>query len=86
METTARTQVLEVISEPTSLNLDEICDARSIDDILQPVIQALVDNVKPPPGSLRDCPEEARVLFSEWDSLVLEEGVTTLEHHGEAAG
>jgi len=48
----AQTQVLEVISEPTSLNLDKIREVQSIDDYLQPVIQALVDKVKPPQGSL----------------------------------
>jgi len=74
-DVTARTQVLKVTSEPTSLNLDEICEAQSIDDNLQLVIQALVDKVKPPEGSLHEYPEEARVLFSQWDSLVLEEGV-----------
>jgi len=57
---TAQTQVLEVTSEPTSLNLDKIREDQSADDSLQQVIQALVDRVKLPQGSLRDYPEEAR--------------------------
>jgi len=51
-DVTTRTQVLEVTSEPMSLNLDEINEAESADDSLQPVIQALVDKVKLPQGSL----------------------------------
>jgi len=61
--------------------LDEIREAQSIDDSLQLVTQALVDKVKPPRGSLCDYPEEARVLFSQWDSLVLEEGVLYRRYH-----
>ena len=64
-DVTARTQVLEVISKLTSISMDEIREAQSVDNNLQPVIQALVDRVKPPQGSLCDYPEEARVLFSQ---------------------
>jgi len=60
----ARSQVLGITTEPASITLDDICEAQSTDDNLQPVIQALVEGVKPPPGSLRDYPEEARILFS----------------------
>ena len=77
----AQTQVLEVISEPTSLNLDEIHEAQSIDDNLQPVIQGLVDKVKPPQCSLQNYPEEARALFSQWDSLVLEDSILFRRNH-----
>jgi len=66
MTSTARSQVLSITTEPASINLDDICEAQSADDNLQPVIQALVEGVKPPQGSLRNYPEEARVLFSQW--------------------
>jgi len=51
------------------LGLDDIREAQSIDDDLQPVIQAFLDKVKPQRGSLCDYPEEARVLFSQWVHL-----------------
>jgi len=35
----------------------------------------LANKVKPQQGTLCDCPEEARALFSQWDSLVLEDDV-----------
>jgi len=77
----ARTQVLGIITEPTSVTLDEIREAQSIDDNLQPVIQALMNKVKPPQGTLREYPEEARTLFSQWDSLVLENNVLYRRYH-----
>jgi len=78
---TAWAQVLGVTAEPTSISLDEICEAQSIDDNLQPVIQALANKVKPPQGTLREYPEEARTLFSQWDSLVLEDDVLYRRYH-----
>jgi len=72
---TAWAQVLGVTAEPTSISLDDIREAQSVDDNLQPVIQALTDQVKPPQGRLHDYPKEARTLFSQWDSLVLEDNV-----------
>ena len=74
-------QILGVTAEPTSISLDDICEAQSLDDNLQPVIQALTDGVRPPRGSLRDYPEEARVLFSQWDSLVMGNGVLYRRYH-----
>jgi len=58
-------------------------EAKSVDDSLQPVVQALKDLVKPfhSRPSLRDYPEEARVLFSQWDSLVLEDGILYHRFH-----
>jgi len=53
-DVTACTQVLGITAEPTSLSLDEIREAQSIDDNLQLVIQALVNKVKPPQGRLHD--------------------------------
>ena len=64
-----------ITAKPSSLSLDEIREAQSADDNLQPVIQALVDGVKQPQGGLCNYPEEARILFSQWDSLVLEESI-----------
>jgi len=44
----ARTQVFGVTAEPSSLSLEDICNAQAADDSLQPVIQALMDGVKSP--------------------------------------
>jgi len=74
-------QVLGVTAEPTSISLDDIREAQSLDDNLQPVIQALTEGARPPQGSLRDYPEEARALFSQWNSLVLEAGVLYRRYH-----
>ena len=73
--------MLGVTTEPTSITLDDIREAQSIDDNLQPVIQALVEGVKPPQGSLRDYLEEARMLFSQWDSLVFEDSILYRRYH-----
>jgi len=40
-----------------------------------------VDGVKPPQDSLRDFLEEARILFFQWDSLVLKDGVMYRHYH-----
>jgi len=72
---TAWTQVVGITTKPTSINLDEIREVQSVDDNLQPVIQALVNKVKPPQGSLRDYPKETWTLLSQWNSLVLEDDV-----------
>jgi len=68
-------------TEPSSLSLEDICTAQTADDSLQPVIQALVDGVKPPQESLCNFLEEARILFFQWDSLVLEDGVMYRRYH-----
>ena len=72
---TARGQVLGVTAKPMSISLDEIHDAQAADDNPQPVIQALANKVKPLQGTLREYPKEARILFSQWDSHVLEDNV-----------
>jgi len=74
-------QILGVTTEPTSITLDDIREAQSLDDNLQPVIQSLHEGVRPPQGSLWDYPEEARALFSQWDSLVLEDSVLYRRYH-----
>jgi len=79
-DVTARAQVLGITAEPASITLDDIREAQSVDDNLQPVIQALIAKVKPK-GSLREHPEEARILFSQWDSLVLEDDVLYRRYH-----
>ena len=40
-----------------------------------------MDGVKPPHENLRDFPEDARILFAQWDSLVLEDGVLYQRYH-----
>jgi len=77
----ARTHVLGVTAEPSFQSLEDIHNTQAADDSLQPVIQALVDGVKPPEESLCDYPEEARILFFQWDSLVLEDSVLYRRYH-----
>jgi len=79
-DVTAQAQVLGVTAEPASITLDDIRKAQSVDDNLQPVIRALIAKVKPR-GSLREHPEEAHILFSQWDSLVLEDDVLYRCYH-----
>jgi len=76
----AWSQVLGVTTEPASITLDDISEAQSVDDNLQPVIQALIAKVKPQ-GSLREHPEESHILFSQWDLLVLEDNVLYRRYH-----
>jgi len=45
-------QILGVTAEPTSISLDDIREAQSLDDNLQPVIQALTEGARPRQGSL----------------------------------
>jgi len=74
-------QVLEVFSEPASISLDEIRDAQSTDDSLQPVMQALRDLVQPPHRGIQEFPEDARILLSQWNSVVLQDGVLYRRFH-----
>ena len=37
--------------------------------------------MKPPQESLRNFPEEARIIFFQWDSLVLQDGVMYRRYH-----
>jgi len=76
-----QTHVCGVTAEPVSLSPEAIRDAQNADDSLHPVIQALSDRTKPPQENLKDYPEEARVLFAQWDSLVLENGVLYRRYH-----
>jgi len=76
-----RTHVCSITAEPASLSLEDIREAQAADDSLQPVIQALMDRVKPPQDGLQDYPEEARILFAQWDSLVLEDSVLYRRYH-----
>jgi len=71
----AQASVLSVSAEVPSLSLEGIRDAQATDENIQPVIKTLTDGVKPPHDSLRDYPEEARILLAQWDSLVLENDV-----------
>jgi len=80
-DVTALTQVFGITAEPASLSLEDIRNAQAIDDSLQPVIQALADGVKPPQDGLHDYPEEAWILFAQWDSLVLEDSVLYRRYH-----
>ena len=70
-----------VTAEPSSLTLEDIRTTQAADDNFLPVIQALADGVKPQQESLCDFPEEARVLFFQWDLLLLEDGVLYRRYH-----
>jgi len=69
-------QILGVTAEPTSITLDDIREAQSLDDNLQPVIQSLSEEEKPPQGNQPNCPEETPVLFGRWASVVPVDGTT----------
>jgi len=56
-DVTAWKQVLEVSSKPTSITMDDIHEAQSVDNNLQPVVQALKDLMNPLHGRLRDYPK-----------------------------
>jgi len=69
-------QILGVTAEPTSITLDDIREAQPLDDNLQPVIQSLSEEEKPPQDNPPDCPEETLVLFGRWASVVPVDGTT----------
>jgi len=58
----AQKQVLEVSSETVPITIDEISDAQSVDDSLQPITQALKDLVKPHHSGIPEFPEDPRIL------------------------
>jgi len=80
-DVSARIQALEATPGPTSISLDDICQAQADNDSLQPVLQALKDQTKPPQSDLRQYPEDARMLLSQLDSLILQEGVLYRKFH-----
>jgi len=59
----------------------EIREAQSADVSLQTVIQALKDQAQPPHSGIREYPEDACILLSQSDSLVLLEGVAYCKLH-----
>ena len=71
-DVTAQASVLSVSAEVSSLSLEGIRDAQAKDENIQPVMKTLSDGAKPSHDSLRDYPEEARILLAQWDSLILE--------------
>jgi len=77
----ARIQALEATAEPLSISLDEIRQSKADDDSLRPVLQAMKDQTKLPSSDLRQYPENARILLSQWDSLILQEGVLCWKFH-----
>jgi len=73
-DTVLRVQAIAATPDPPPITLDDIRTAQAADDNLLPVIQALLDQKQPASADLRQYPEEARVLFAQWDSLVLQDG------------
>jgi len=61
--------------------LDDIHTAQAADDNLLPVIQALLDQKRPAHADIRQYPEEARALFAQWDSLVIQDGILYRKFH-----
>jgi len=66
---------------PVPISFDEICEAQSADDSLQPVMQALKDLVKPPHLGIWEFPEDTRILLSQWDSVLLQYGIFYRKFH-----
>ena len=54
----------------------DIQQAQAADDCISPVIQLLLTGNTPPTGfNFRQYPEESRILLSQWDTLVIENGI-----------
>jgi len=81
-EFAARMQASETASKLADITLDDIHEARAADDCLQPIIKALEDCAQPPHSDMHRCPEETRILLSQWESLVLQDGMLCREFHG----
>ena len=56
--------------------MDDIREAQSLDDNLQPATQSLSEDEKPPQENPSDCPEETPVIFGRWASVVPVGGTT----------
>jgi len=80
-DTVMRVQATAATPDPPPIMLDDIRTAQAVDDNLLPVIQALLDHKQPASADLRQYPEEARVLFAQWDSLVLQDGTLYRKFH-----
>jgi len=80
-DASARIQALEVTPEPASFTVDEIQQAQADDDSLRSVLQALKDQTKPRQSDFCQYPEDAQVLLSQWDLLILQEGVVYRKFH-----
>ena len=76
-----RVQAVAATPDPPPITLDDIRTAQAADDNLLPVIQALLDQKQPASADLRQYPEDARVLFAQWDSLVLQDGTLYRKFH-----
>ena len=74
-------QAIAATPGPPPITIDDIRTAQATDDNLLPVIQALLDQRQPASADLRQYPEEARVLFAQWDSLVLQDGTLYWKFH-----
>ena len=73
-DVTARIQTLEAIAELASISLADVCQAQAADDNLQPIIQPIIQLLKDqakPPHSCSLYPDKARVLLLQLDTLVL---------------
>jgi len=80
-DTTLRVQTIAATPDPPPITLDDIRTAQAVDNNLLPVIQALLEQKQPASVDLRQYPEEARVLFTQWDSLVLQNGTLYRKFH-----
>ena len=79
-DTIRQVQAIAATPDPPPITLDDIRTAQAADDSLLPVIQALLDQKRPASADLRQYPEEARVLFAQWDSLVLQDGTLSVSY------
>ena len=69
-DTVVRVQAVAATPDPPPITIDDIRTAQAADDNLLPVIQALLDQKQPASADLRQYPEETRVLFAQWLSLI----------------
>jgi len=77
----ARVQACKMTSRLADIFQDDIREAQAADDCLQPIMKALEDCAQPPHSDLRQYPEQTRILLSQWESLVLQDGILYRKFH-----
>jgi len=71
----------ETMPRLADISLHDICEAQAADDCLQLIIKALEDCAQLPHSDMRQYPEETRILLSQWESLVLQDGILYRKFH-----
>jgi len=65
----------------TSICLEDIRRAQSMDDNIRPVVDRWREGKPPDHTDIRQYPEEARVLFMQWDSLLVQDDILYRRFH-----